>query len=232
MERFISTLTFLGVTLLSPAQATPAGKPIMVLSQKSMDLTTRNPNSMVNEVFADNILLTLHYLKGDVDFLKDEKGKINWEKVRQPFELSFTLNPGQTFVYHETVLSEFKGKNLLVSPAKFWASQGYKSDGWLIGDGVCHLATFLNWVASEAGLETIAKVNHDFLPVPGVPRRYGASIFYTPDGSRNSANQNLYLTNNFSGPINFNISVSKDQVTIQISTDGPVLHEVPSSFVI
>lgn len=201
-----------------------------VLAQKTMDLSTRHKVPSVNAVFSDNILLNLHYLKGDAENLKDAKGKIDWEKVREPFEFTLTLEPGQTFAYHQTLLPEFKGKNVLVGRSRFWASEGYKSDGYLIGDGVCHLATLFNWVASEAGLKVQAKVNHDFLPVPEIPRQYGTSIFYSPTGARNSANQNLYITNNFSAPVKFNISASGEKVEIKIRAEGVLIHQYHDTF--
>lgn len=188
------------------------------LAQETMNLFTRHKDQWVNGVFADNILLNLHYFKGDIESVKDGKGKIDWEKVREPFKFTLTLEPNQTFVYHQTLLAEFKNKNVLVGESRFLASEGYKSDGYLIGDGVCHLATLFNWAAQGAGLKVKSMVNHDFLPVPEIPREFGTSIFYTPDGSRNSANQNLYITNNFATPVTFNISVSGQMVKIQITT--------------
>lgn len=69
---------------------------------KVLSLTNRYPNPQVNQVFADNIVLTLHFLKSDV-----EQGKsIDWEKIRQPFEVSFTLEPGETFAFQNAVLPQ------------------------------------------------------------------------------------------------------------------------------
>ncbi|MBI4100139.1 VanW family protein [Candidatus Microgenomates bacterium] len=230
MDNFISTLALLGLSLLTPAdQATVAGvlnvapeefkSEEKVLAQKTLDLSTRHPVKSVNEVFADNILLNLHYLKGDSEELKDKNGKIDWEKVRAPFEFTMTLKPEQTFAYHKNLHSEFKDKDVIAGKSGFGFSDGYKSDGYLVGDGVCHLASLFNWVASEAGLTVKSMVNHDFLPVPEVPREYGTSVFYSPDGSRNSANQNLYITNTFPYPVTFEISSDGKWVEIQVVTE-------------
>lgn len=223
MDRLIS-LALLGLSLFTPTQATTLGdftvaEPQLkkqILAQKTLNLATRHPDPWVNQVFSDNILLNLHYLKDDIEAVKDEKGRVDWEKVRQPFEFSFTLVPGQTFAYHRNLLPEFKDKDATFGQSRFWFDEGYKSDGYLVADGVCHLASLFNWVASTAGLEVKSTVNHDFLPVPEVPREFGTSIFYSPDGGRNTANQNLYLTNNFSYPVEFEISADHGQVEIQI----------------
>lgn len=233
MDKFISSLTLLSLSFFTPVQNMPVGDSVAVqnqvqnkiLAQKTMDLSTRHPDKWVNGVFSDNILLNLHYLKGDAESLKDGKGNIDWEKVREPFEFTLTLESNQTFAYHRTLLAEFKDKNVLVGKTRFLASEGYKSDGYLIGDGVCHLATLFNWVAQEAGLKVKSMVNHDFLPVPEIPREFGTSIFYTPDGSRNSANQNLYITNNFSVPVKFDISVNGRKVEIKIRAEGVSIHQ-------
>lgn len=224
MENLISSLLF-GLLVFSPVSSTVVGdfstadyeRQDRVLAHKTMDLTTRYPNRWVNEIFSDNILLNLHYLKGGVDKLKDEKGKIDWEKVREPFEFSLVLKPDQTFAYHQNLLPEFKDKDVLAGQTRFWYDEGYKSDGYLVGDGVCHLASLFNWVAQEAGLEVLANVRHDFLPVPGVPREYGTSILYSPDGARGSANQNLYITNNLDQPVKFVISASAGEGEILVA---------------
>lgn len=233
MENLVSALALLGLSIFTSAQATISGDLLygqsyvifqkQILSSESLDLSTRYPDAWVNEVFSDNILLNLHYLKDDVENLKDEKGKIDWEKVRAPFDFSMRLEPGQTFAYHRNLLPEFKDKNVIVGKSRFWYDEGYKSDGYLVGDGICHLASLFNWVAQDArlpdgqaGLLVKSMVNHDFLPVPEIPREYGTSILYAPDGSRNSANQNLYITNNFDFPVEFEISVDGRWVEIKI----------------
>jgi len=48
--------------------------------QREMSLDTRYGNKFVNDVFRDNILLNLAYLKGQVSSSKD----INWDQITQP----------------------------------------------------------------------------------------------------------------------------------------------------
>jgi vancomycin resistance protein YoaR len=74
----------------------------------------------------------------------------------------------------------------------------------------------MNWTASEAGLEVVARVNHNFVPVPGVPKEYGTSIRYMPDGSLNSQNQNLYIKNNFDYPVKFVFEVNDQEVNLKL----------------
>lgn len=210
MRKNLISFAFLGLSFLSPFEALVPTVPVAV-AEKSLDLTTRYPDPWVNGVFRDNILLTLHFLAGDV------KEKPDWEKIRQPFEVSFTLAPGEIFAFHENVLPEFEDRVVKTTGAHFNWQDGFKSDGWLTGDGVCHLASLMNWVASEAGLRVVAHVNHDFLPVPGVPREYGTSIFWLPSGGWRSQNQNLYIENTFDYPIKFTFEITPDKVVLTLS---------------
>lgn len=189
-----------------------------VLAERTMDLTKRNPGKEVNEIFRDNILLILHYLKGDINqgrvFLEDPSLSSFWEKMRKPFEVGFTLNPNETFAFHDKYLPEFEGKVAKTIPVKYAGSEGFKVVDGLYGNGVCHLATLMNWVASEAGLKTVALVNHDFFPVPETPREYGVSIYYTGDGE--ARRQNLYITNTFDFPVVFRFLADRDKVELRI----------------
>lgn len=199
-----------------------------ILVQHSLDLTKREPNPYANEVFADNILLALHFFAGEAEkfkFAPEKTGpkNIDWEKVRQPFEFSFTLLPGEVFAFHGNLAKEYQDLAVKNAGTKYFYEEGYKSVGGLAGNGVCHLASLMNWVAQEAGLTVTARVNHNFYPVEGVPKEYGTSIRYQLNGG-NSQNQNLYIKNNFSFPVEFNFSVEKEKVTLQISGSGIALH--------
>jgi len=186
-----------------------------VLAKHELDLTKRLPDEYGSQVFADNILLTLHYVRGDVEGLKVD-GKVDWEKVRGPFEASFTLEPGEVFAYHDTILPEFNGLSLKTTGAHYTLRDGYKPLSGLPGNGVCHLASLINWVAQDAGLEVVAKVNHNFYPVPGVPKENGTSIRWGPNGEYNSRNQNLYIRNNFSFPVTFGFEIKGNLVLLSI----------------
>lgn len=233
----LASSTLLGVSevtgpLVSPLPDTKPQK-VVVLASHSLDLTTRQPNSYANLVFADNILLALHYLKGDVENLKLEAKKsgpanIDWEAVRQPFEVSFTLKPGEIFAFHQNVLPEFdpsSGGPIVTMNSRFLIEEGYKSVGGLGGNGVCHLASLINWVASEArlaedgeskraGLKATSMVDHNFAPVPGVPSEYGASI-----RSQNPT-QNLYIKNNFDFPVEFEFKNDEETIILTILNGG------------
>lgn len=227
------SFAFVGISFLMPLEASPAVSFDMVeifapkpLAVKSMDLTNRYPDKWVNDVFSDNILLTLHYLK-DPAFAKAsafvetsaDKSAGEWNKVRQPFEIEFILMPGEVFAFQDNLLPEFENKVVKTTNAHFNFDDGFKSDGYLIGDGVCHLASLINWVASEAGLKVVAKVNHDFRSVPGIPGEFGTSIMWTPDNSRGSSSQNLYLENTFDYPVKFVFKADAQTVSLAIFKD-------------
>ncbi|NIO20081.1 MAG: hypothetical protein GTN76_04890, partial [Candidatus Aenigmarchaeota archaeon] len=93
-------------------------------------------------------LLSLHYLKGDVEL------PVNWGEVREPFVVSFTLQPGEIFAFHDNVLDEYVNPKVTMN-SEFMTDEGYKSVWGLGGNGICHLASLMNWVAVEAGLEVV-----------------------------------------------------------------------------
>ena len=166
-----------------------------LLAEKSLDLNTRARGEQVNEVFSYNILLAV-----------------------EKFDYGFTLEPGEVFAFHEQIRPEFKKEPLKTGFTGYEASEGYKTILGLPGNGVCHLASLMNWTASDAGLEILALVNHNFAPVPEVPAEYGTSIYYMPDGSRNSANQNLYIKNTFDYPVQFVFSTHDRELNLRIIT--------------
>lgn len=180
-----------------------------VLAEHSLDLTLRDQDTRANQGFGDNILLALHYLKGD----PPAGGQVNWEKIRAPFETSFTLQSGEIFAFHDNVLPEFSppaGGPLVTMNSEFLTTEGYKSVWGLGGNGVCHLASLMNWMASEGGLMVVAPNKHNFALIPGVPREYGTSI------RSQSANQNLYIRNNFAYPVTFVFKTNNREVDLKI----------------
>jgi vancomycin resistance protein YoaR len=150
------------------------GVSAVTIASRGFSLQDRYGNNFVNEVFKENILLTVKYMGSD-----------------------FTLEPGQTFAFDDKVLPEYSGKISKTTWAHFISSEGFKSDGYLIGDGVCHLASLINWVALDAGLTVIAPRNHNFAVIPEVPKEYGVSIMSSDPF------QNLYITNNLDKPVTF-----------------------------
>lgn len=208
----IKTIAISGVLLASTMASPPPGE--HVLAKKDFSLENRYPNAWVNEVFSDNIALTIRYMDNP-SF--ERPSDSDFKKVREPFETSFVLKPGETFAYQEDVLPEFEGKVAKTTNAHFNFEQGFRSSGYLTGDGVCHLASFINMAAREAGLEVVAPTSHDFAVIPDIPREYGTSIFYSSVNEAGNVTQNLYITNNLDKEVTFTFTVEKDLVKLQIT---------------
>lgn len=184
----------------------------LLLAQHEMSLDNRYPNKFVNEVFKDNILLNLAYLDGRVVKASD----IKWEQISKPFRYELTLNPNKTFAFHDMVEAKYEGSVVKTSNTHFNAQEGFKTDGFLFGDGVCHLASLINWVAKQAGLSVEAPTNHDFANIPDIPKEYGVSIYSTPGTRLSNALQNLYVTNNKDQPISFRFEYQDNKVKVSV----------------
>ena len=182
------------------------------LAERSFSLNNRYPNEWVNNVFKDNILLTLSYIDGDVRSAKD----INWNAVVKPQTYSLTLNPEEVFAFNENVLNQYAGKSMKTTNAHFNFADGFKSSGYLYGDGVCHLASFIYWAAKDAGLDVLAPTDHDFREIPEVPKEYGVTIYFHPDNPAANAQKNLYVANTFEVPIQFLFTFDGTNLTIQV----------------
>jgi hypothetical protein len=170
------------------------------VAEHQISLQDRYKDSFVNDVFKDNILLAINYGANK----KVDPTKINWDQLNQPVKESITLKPGETFAFHDDVLPEYEGKIAKTMNSHFDSTEGYKSDGYLVGDGVCHLASIMYWVAKDAGLDTTAPTRHDFAPVPDVPPEYGVSIYDdVASKSATSQLQNLYIKNNKDKAVTF-----------------------------
>lgn len=194
----------LGLALLLTTSLTPAeeergallspevGVHQEVLAEESLDLNTRSEGEFANEVFKFNILHAL-------GFIGEE----------------FALEPNEVFAFHENISPEFEEARIKTSGTKYIAQEGYQAVGGLYGNGVCHLASLMNWVAQDAGLGVVAPAKHDFAPIPGVPREFGTSIRYLPSGG-NSQNQNLYIKNNLDHPVIFSFETSEKEVFLRI----------------
>jgi hypothetical protein len=192
LSQLLSTIS--AITVLTFHTSVGAQVPAtQVLATKQYSLADRYSNTFVNDVFADNIMLTLSYMAKQTT----EGKSVDWGKVTGPFTYKMVLNPGQTFAFHDQVLPEYTGKVDMTTNAHFDSYDGFKSDGWLVADGVCHLASFMNVVAKDAGLKVEAPTRHDFAKIPEVDPKDGVSIFST------SSAQNLYITNTKSKPIAF-----------------------------
>lgn len=209
IPKLLSIVTAVAISLHIPSIPDKA----QVLSDTNYSLTNRYSNEYVNGVFADNILLTLAYFNGSVKQGQD----FSWDSVKAGGEFTEVIQPGETFAFHDNVLDKYEGKVRLTTNAHFISSEGFKSDGWLVGDGVCHLASFISVAAKKAGLEVDAPTRHDFAKIPDVSREDGVSIYYSPDNSHGSALQNLYITNNHPKPIAFVFKYNAENLDIKVA---------------
>ena len=182
------------------------------LSSKEISLENRNNVNYVNDVFKDNILLNLWYMQGK----KIDARDVKWDEITKPFTFSFTLLPGKTFAFHEDVLPEFKDRVTATTNTHFNFAEGFKSDGYLVGDGVCHLASLIYWAAKEADLDAYAPTNHNFMEIPEVPKNFGVSIYNMPGNPQAGAIQNLYITNNRKKPIVFKFHYMNSNLKLSI----------------
>jgi len=194
-------------SLLATSAGVPQWSPEeKLLSTHTISLETRHPAPLANNVYKDNILLNLAYLDGRVK----SKSDINWDLLRRPYVFEYRLNPGETFSYHEVVLPEYNGLITKNTNSHFNGLEGFKSDGYLMGNGVCHLASLIHWSATDAGLLSVAPTNHNFANIPEIPREYGVSIYST------GAKQNLYITNNLDSQVIFRFQYIDSELTTSV----------------
>ncbi|MFZ2202541.1 MAG: VanW family protein [Microgenomates group bacterium] len=183
----------------------------VVLSEKEFSLENRYAVKSVNDIMKKNILLNLAYLNGTVT----KKSDIDWDQVTSPFHFEKTLKVGETFAYHTNVRKEYTDKVTFTTNSNFNAADGYLSDGYLFGDGVCHLASLINWAALEAGLETIVPKDHRSVgPIPQVPDEYGVSIYKNQSVG---ANNNLYVTNTKTVPVTLHFDYDGTNLKVYVT---------------
>lgn len=187
----IAALTFGQVNASLPAEN--------VVASHQISLENRYPVKNVSDIFRDNILLNISYMKGKFN----KKEDINWDEVKKPFTYQFRLEPNQTFAFHDDVLKDYKDSLVKTTQAHFNWQEGFKTDGYLFGDGVCHLASLMYWVAQDANLEAKAPTNHDFMAIPEIDKKYGVSIYSNPFSRGSHPMQNLYIKNNKTKAIAF-----------------------------
>ncbi len=183
-----------------------------VLAQQELSLQNRYSNEFVNTVFKENILLNLAYMEGRI---KPERN-VNWDEVKKGSQFEFRLEPEQTFAYHDDILQKYQGQVVQTTNTHFNAADGFKTDGYLFGDGVCHLASLIYMAAKAAGLDAEAPTNHNFANIPDIPREYGVSIFSNPYAKGSHTLQNLYITNNKDKPIAFKFEYNGEKVKVAV----------------
>lgn len=200
----IFSLIALSLVNVLPEHTAQAQQP--PLAKHTISLENRYPNPSINNIFKDNILLTIAYMTKSV-----ENTPINWQKINKQTQSTIILQPGEVFAFHEDVLPAYKNKKIITTNAHFGASEGFLSSGYLYGDGVCHLASLMYWTAKDAGLKTLAPVNHNFANIPEISREYGVSIFSF------NQQQNLYIENNFNKPVAFTFDYKNNKLNLTIS---------------
>src|SRR3989344_5655743 len=163
--------------ILAFNQAITPVEPVKELASHEISLKNRYAVPSVSDIFQDNILLNLAYMRN----LIKSGDNIDWNEVTKPFNYEFRLAPNKTFAFHDDVLPEYKDSLVKTTQAHFNAQDGFKTDGYLYGDGVCHLASLMYWVAKDAGLDTKAPVNHNFMNIPEIERQFGVSIYSNPE---------------------------------------------------
>ncbi|MCL4353685.1 VanW family protein [Patescibacteria group bacterium] len=184
----------------------------VILASRAISLSDRYDNKYVNTVFKDNILLALFYLRDrNVD-----SSHIDWKKIKRPFMYTLILKPNQTFAFHSNVLPQYKGRVNKTTNAHFNLQEGFKSDGYLTGDGVCHLASLMYWAAKSAGLKSYAPTPHSFAVIPDIPSKFGVSIYDSPAAGESSEVQNLYVTNNLTKNIGFVFDYNGEDLRVSV----------------
>jgi hypothetical protein len=217
MKNALTILTaflFVGNTLFT---SVPALEPLKAEAVASRSISLENraaPKSLMNEVMKDNILLTLSYMRG-----MPVSASPDWEAVRKPFDFSFELKPGETYAFQKDSLPEYKNSVAKTIDVNFAEQDGYKHDGYLMGDGVCHLASLIYWTAKDAGLKSTAPTNHDFMAIPEIPREYGVSIYSMPGNPEANSQQNLYVKNNEPDTIKLGFKYDGKKIEVRVISE-------------
>lgn len=207
----IGSLLFLGNGLVFGAL--PHMPETEILAKREISLENRAmPGSFMNSVMKDNILLTIGYMRGVIT----DRSNIDWNEIRKPFTYSFTLNPGESYSFQKDSMPEYASSIVKTIDVNFGGSDGYKHDGYLMGDGVCHLASLFYWAAVDAGIDATAPTNHDFRAIPEVPREYGVSIYSIPGEVNANAQQNMYVKNDTQNQIVFEITWNGEKLETKV----------------
>lgn len=222
----IGSILFMGNSLFSAVPGVPQAQ-TFTLSDTSMSLANRaQPGSFMAAVMRDNILLTVAYMRGVVP----DRAHIDWEAIRKPFTYVFELKPGESYAFQKDAVPEYRDSIVKTIDVNFGGQDGYKHDGYLMGDGVCHLASLFYKAAVQANLQAYAPTNHNFMPIPEVEREYGVSIYSMPGSSEANSQQNLYIKNNTSGVISFEISYDGVKIDTKVvkkeSTENALTKEI------
>lgn len=202
---FPTIYTYLALINNQPSHQVLAASSVQ-LASRSFSMEDRYDVPSVNTVFKDNILLGLHYMGGDIT----AKNQISWDNIDKPYVYKFTLQPGEEFAFHDAILPKYT-KVVKTTNTHYDSDEGFKSDGFLVGDGVCHFASLIYWAAKDANLESYAPSNHNFAKINDVPKEYGVAIESPmPMG-------NLYITNNKDKAVTFEFNYDGTNLTVNIT---------------
>lgn len=128
-----------------------------LLTTRMMSLGNRHLSSEINAIWAKNILLAVSRISPlDAGRLKEDPTFLGSIQMVPDAEFSFVKEAGPTLTEKD----------------------GFLSDGILPGNGVCHLASLINWAledASISGIEINNVVPHS-APIPGIPNNRAVSI--------------------------------------------------------
>lgn len=186
------------------------------LASHQISLENRAYGGWINNIFKENILLTIAYGRKIVNAGQP----VDWTEVNKSFHYSFKLEPGKVFSFTNMVAPRYQAEAVHWNEIHYYLSEGYLSDGNLIGDGVCHLASLMYWVAKDAGLEAEAPTNHDFAAIPEISKEYGVAIYYDPNNLSVSGAQNLYIKNNKTVSVNFVFDYDGTNLQFKIEEPG------------
>jgi hypothetical protein len=206
------TFAGMGVIPMELPFSVATQKEQVVMGSRAFSLDKRLANKYLNDVYKDNILLNLAYMRE----ITHAGETVNWDLIHQPFKYEFNLKPGERFAYHDSIQSEYGQNVVKLTNSHFDASEGYKTDGRLYGMGVCHMASVIHWAAKDAGLESIAPSNHDFAVINEVPKEYGVAIYSNPNSHTVSSLQNLYITNNQDKEVTFRFEFDGDNLRVTV----------------
>lgn len=212
MWNFILSTVLFALSAKGPVAALLPQAESVVLASHEISLENRQPNAWVNNVFRENILLTVAYGRKIAAIGQP----VNWDEVNKPFTWTMKLGPDEIFSFHNLVLPKYAGKAEPWNEIHYYTSEGFLSDGNLIGDGVCHLASLLAWTAKDAGLSVEAPTNHNFAAIPDVPKEEGVAIYYDPHNLHVSGLQNLYIHNTKDVPVEFVFGYDGSKLEISV----------------
>jgi len=183
------------------------------LATHDLNLNDRLTNPSGNKIFRDNILLYTSYLD-TLDYPRYRVAKSFTED--ETLSSEFVLNSSETFAFHSQLLPEYQNITVKYLNLKLKSDEGFEFFGGLMANGICHLASLMNWTAQDAGLTVVAPTNHSFYPIPDIPRQYGTSIYLLPQSTLETQKQNLYITNSYPFAVKFIFNLKDNILNLKI----------------